>query len=133
MFHKMIAAGAIAAAAVGGVALLAPQAASAETQGSAVTLPAGNRVCLDASRPALYNARGEGTATAQGVKFTFLVRPTSSSTYTTLAETGNNATAFAAQVDRTYTPSAFPGYFRICARNFGPGASSVQMNITTDR
>jgi hypothetical protein len=123
----------IAAAAVaGGFALLAPQAAGAATDTASVTVPAGNRVCVDSSASAYFKARGEGLANP-GVKFTFLVRPVSQSAYTQLAESGSNTTnAFAAEANRTYTPWAFPGYFRICARNFGPGPASVQVSVRTD-
>lgn len=128
MFTKMIAAAAVA----GGVALLAPQPAGAATNTTSVTVPAGNRVCLDASAPAYTKARGEGWA-QPGVKFTFLVRSPSSFTYTQVAESGSNATtAFAAEANRSWMPWAFPGYFRICARNFGPGSAQVQMTLRGD-
>ena len=129
MFTKMIAAAAVA----GGIALLAaPQPASAEAGTTSLTLPAGSRVCRDASAPAYYKARGEGLANP-GVKFTFLVRPSSSTVFTQLAESGSNfTTAFAAEADRTWTPWAFPGYFRVCARNLGTSASQVQLTLRTD-
>lgn len=128
MLTKLIA----AAAAAGGLALLAPQAAGATPLTSSITLPAGSRACLDASSPASFKARGEGLANP-GVKFTFLVRQVGQSTYTLLNESGSNTTtAFAAEANRTYNPSAFPGYFRVCARNFGPGPASVQLTLTTD-
>jgi hypothetical protein len=117
-----------AAAVAGSVAVLAPQAASAGQVGSSFTLPAGSRVCVD--DPALsYTSAGAIGWASQGVKFTFLVRPLGSSTYALLAETGDNATSFGPQSNRFIHPWAYPGNFRVCARNNGGSAAQVQLSI----
>ncbi len=125
MIRKLVA----AAAVTGSLALLAPQAASAGQVGSSFTLPAGNRVCVDDNSPAYSSARATGWA-SPGVKFTFLVRPLGASSFSLLAETGDNTTSFGPQVSRYTHPYAFPGNFRICARNNGSGPASVQLSIS---
>ena len=125
MIRKLVAAAAVA----GSLALLAPQAASAGQVTSSFTLPAGNRVCLDDHSLSSTYARATGWA-SRGVKFTFLVRPFGASAYSLLAETGDNTTAFGPEVTRYTHPWAFPGNFRVCARNNGASAADVQLGIS---
>ena len=125
--RKLVAAAAVA----GSVALLAPQAASASSQGSSFTLPPGNRVCLDDPWPAYFSARAEGQA-SPGVKFTFLVRPQGAYSYTLLHETGNNVTSWAAESNRYIHPWAYPGNFRACARNNGTTSAQVYLSLITN-
>lgn len=124
MIRKLVAAAALA----GSIVILAPQAASAGQVASSFTLPAGNRVCLDDSSLSYSSAQATGWA-SQGVKFTFLVRPFGASAFSLLGETGDNATAFGPESNRYIHPWAYPGNFRICARNNGGSAASVQLSI----
>lgn len=126
MLKKMIAAAAVA----GGVALLAPQAANAASQSTSITVPPGNRVCLDSSSLAFSSARADGFANP-GVKFTFLARPYGSTGFTQLSESGTSTTAYAAVADRSWMPWAFPGQFRVCARNLGTTSAQVQLYLST--
>lgn len=122
---------AAAAAIAGSAALLAPSGAGAATNGASFTLPPGNRVCVDIPAPAYFNARADGQST-RGVKFTFLVKPSGSYAYTTVNETGDGATAWAASTDRYSRPSFFPGVFRACARNNGTLSATVNLTLRTD-
>jgi hypothetical protein len=122
---------AAAAAIAGSAALLAPSSAMAATNGASFTLPPGNRVCVDIPAPAYFNARADGQST-RGVKFTFLVKRSGSSVYSTVHETGDGTTAWAAFTDRSYQPYNFPGVFRACARNNGTLSASVNLTLRTD-
>lgn len=124
MIRKLVAAAAVA----GSLALLAPTAASAGSVSSSFTLPAGNRVCLDDPSLAFQSAQAGGWAD-RGVKFTFLVRPLGATGYSLLAETGDKTTSFGPASNRFIHPWAYPGNFRVCARNNGSSAAQVQLSI----
>ncbi|MGI8810581.1 MAG: hypothetical protein ACR2KK_22570 [Acidimicrobiales bacterium] len=109
---------AAALAAAGSAVLLAPSAAMAGQNSASITLPPGNRVCVDVPTPAYINARGEGWS-SRGVKFS-------------PPETGDGATAWAAEASRYVQPYYFPGTFRACARNNGTLAANVNLSLRTD-
>jgi hypothetical protein len=122
---------AAAAAVAGSAVLLAPSGAMAAQNSASVTLPPGNRVCVDIPTPAYFNARAQGTS-SRGVKFSFLVKTAGSTVYQTINETGDGATAWAAEANRSWMPYYFPGTFRACARNNGTLAASVNLSLRTD-
>jgi hypothetical protein len=122
---------AAAAAVAGSAVLLAPSGAMAAQNSASFTLPPGNRVCVDSSVPAYFNARAEGTST-RGVKFSFLVKTAGSTVDNPINETGDGATAWAAEANRTWMPYYFPGAFRACARNNGTLAANVNLTLRTD-
>ena len=122
---------AAAAAVAGSAALLAPSAAVAGQNSISVTLPAGNRVCVDIPAPAYFNARADGWSN-RGVKYTFLVKPNGSTSFSPINETGDGATSWAAEANRYWQPWLFPGTFRACARNNGTLAASVNLTLRTD-
>jgi hypothetical protein len=125
--RKLAAVTAIAGSAV----LLAPSAAIAGQNSISVTLPPGNRVCVDVPPPAYFNARADGWSN-RGIKYTFLVKPYGSTAYTQISETGDGATAWAAETNRYIQPWFFPGSFRACARNNGTLSASVNLSLRTD-
>jgi hypothetical protein len=127
MIKKLVAAAALA----GSIALMAPQAALAGQQSISVTLPAGNRVCLDDPTFAYSSARADGYA-SPGVKFTFLVQPYGQYGYTLLAESAPTTTSWAAEANSYWQPWAFPGRFRTCARNLGTQAASVTLILSSN-
>jgi hypothetical protein len=121
-----------AAAAVAGTAvLLAPSAAIAGANSASVTLPPGNRVCVDVPAPASFNARADGSSN-RGIKYTFLVKPAGSTVFSPISETGDGATAWAAEANRYWQPYLFPGTFRACARNNGTLSANVNLSLRTD-
>lgn len=128
--RKLAAAAAVAAVA-SGVAILAPSAAMAGQNSINVTLPPGNRVCVDIPTPASFDARAEGTSN-RGIKYTFLVKPYGSTVYDTVNETGDGATGWSAESNRSFQPWNFPGVFRACARNNGTLAANVNLTLRTD-
>jgi hypothetical protein len=122
----------LAAAAVAGTAvLLAPSAAIAGANSASVTLPPGNRVCVDVPAPAYFNARADGWSN-RGIKYTFLVKPAGSTVFSPISETGDGATAWAAEANRYWQPYLFPGTFRACARNNGTLSANVNLTLRTD-
>jgi hypothetical protein len=125
--RKLAAAAAVAASAV----LLAPSGAMAAQNGASVTLPPGNRVCVDIPTQAYTSARADGFSN-RGIKYTFLVKTAGSYEFTAITETGDGATAFAASTNRSFQPYYFPGTFRACARNNGTVAANVSLTLRTD-
>jgi hypothetical protein len=125
--RKLAAAAAIAGSAV----LLVPSAASAGQNSVSVTLPPGNRVCVDVPPLAYFNARADGLS-SRGIKYSFLVKRYGSTVYTPISETGDGATAWAAETNRYIQPYFFPGSFRACARNNGTLSANVNLTLRTD-
>lgn len=122
---------AAAAAIAGTAALVAPSAAMAGANSASVTLPPGNRVCVDIPAPAYFNARADGWSN-RGIKYSFLVKPAGSTVFSPINETGDGATAWAAEANRYVQPWLFPGTFRACARNNGTLAANVNLSLRTD-
>jgi hypothetical protein len=109
----------VAAAAV----LLALGTVSSTFAGSAsLIVPPGSRVCLN---PITANSHvdAQGQATP-GVRFTVVRGETQ------IYQTSDYTAGFGASFDRAYTPSYFPGSFKVCARNVGTKSANVSMSIT---
>lgn len=125
MIRKLVAATALA----GTLVLLAAGTASADTKSvNGLTVPAGNRVCLD-STLSFQSAQAQGFASTSTVKWTFYGRPYGTFTNQLLADV--NGPSFGVGVDRYSSFGLFPGNFRVCARNQGTSATTISMSLFT--
>lgn len=122
MLKKIIATLAI----VVGVGLFGAMPASADSVAE-ITLNPGQRYCLQEWYPAHHQAQGHGyVASGHDVRFTF-----GSHLQPRLADTFGPAPAFSAYADRYTHPSAFPGYFRVCAINPSLKVSTVYLAVSS--
>ncbi len=121
MFKKVIAAAALVVA----LGILAPGAASADTSAQ-VTLNPGERYCAREFYPAYYEARAHGgVVSGHNVRFTF-------GTYSPqqkLADSMTPQPSFYAQANRYSHPTAFPGWFQVCAINQSLKVSTVALAV----
>ena len=130
MIKKLIA----AAAAAGSLLVLAPQSAFAASQTGTVTVPAGERRCIDLPVTATNNAQvSDFVVSGHKVKFVFLVKRTGSTSFVEVSSSGANPVSSYGNYITSFTnPSAFPGVFRTCANNMSDKSSTVQLSLTTD-
>lgn len=125
MIRKLIAATALA----GSLVLLATGTASADSKSvSGLSVPAGNRVCLD-STLSNYQAQAQGQADRNNIKWTFYAKPYGTSTNQLLADV--DGPQFGVAIDRYSVYGLFPGNFRVCARNQGSQVATISMSLFT--
>ncbi|HEX6597454.1 MAG TPA: hypothetical protein VF045_10990 [Acidimicrobiales bacterium] len=125
MIRKLIAATALA----GSLVLLAAGTASADNKSiNGLSLPGGNRVCLD-STLSYQSAQAGGFADRNNIKWTFYAKPYGTWTNQLLTEV--DGPQFGVAVDRYSTFGLFPGFFRVCARNQGTQVATVSMWLNT--
>jgi hypothetical protein len=108
--------------------------ALAASQSGTVSVPAGQRRCIDlattANRSVVVN---DFVNSGHKVKFLLLGKKSGSSTYEELATSGESpVSSFAATLTPQTHPAAFPGVFRTCARNFSDKPSVVTLNLRVD-
>lgn len=115
---------AIAAVAASGVAALALAGPAIAQSGAYLTLKPGQIVC--AQQYAAYQVRGQGQATANGVKFSIQRNGVKY-----LASPGT-ATAWAAELRTSLGNFPGPGYYQVCAANNNTTTSTVNITILTD-
>jgi hypothetical protein len=86
-----------------------------------------SRVCL-APIYATQSVDAQGTASYPGVRFT-VHRSPNNGIYTDLYQTSDTSLGFRAIFNTSANPNAFPGYFKLCARNLSMTQSST-VNIS---
>ncbi len=122
---RRIAPAASVIAAGGAVALLAPTAAQAYSPGGGTLVP-GGQTCT-AQQWAGYQARGEGTATRSGARFTVYRNGV------VIYQTPTGTTSgFAAEFRSSYGTFPGAGYYQVCAKNPNSTNTSVTLLLTTD-
>ena len=125
MIRKLLATTAVAASLV----LLSAGTASADNKAvNGISVPGGNRVCLDSSF-SYQSAQAGGFADRSNIKWTFYARPSGTLTNQLLTEL--DGPQFGVAVDRYSTFGLFPGNFRVCARNQGTQVATVSMWLNT--
>lgn len=130
MITKLIAAAAVA----GSLLVLAPQSAFAAGQTGTVTVPAGDRRCIDLPVTATNNAQvNDFVVSGHKVKFVFLVKRTGATSFVEVSSSGSNpVSSYGNYITSATNPTAFPGVFRTCANNMSDKTSTVQLSLTTD-
>ena len=130
MIKKLAAAAVVA----GSLLVLAPQSAFAATQNGTVTVPAGDRRCIDLPTTASRNAQANDfVVSGHKVKFVFLVKTLGSSSFVEVGNSGTDpVSSYGRYITTATDPSAFPGVFRTCANNMSDKSSTVYLSLTTD-